>query len=264
VVNDYFSRASVPGHYYVEVLAGADEGNDLDHSLTLHDGIANWSITIPEELGAGDELTLQCTVTDDTLLEPFVNIAKIAVLEPRRRASGEGDRESRPNRDGTGSGGAGQKGGRKGPEPGGIQLPRIHKVKSGDQLWIYHEFDDQTGCKVVEDAVGEGPDDGSELTFYVNTSNVYFLTDLKGTRDDPSVAEAKFVFGNVLVGLALFHEFRDGAQEAADEVEKESPAQRVASTTRALAPFLLPMIDYLGSLSPDEVAGLGSLADEDA
>lgn len=264
VVNDYFSRAAVPGHYFVEVLAGVEESTDLDHSLTLHDGVANWSISIPEEMAVGQELTLQCTVTDDTLVEPFVNIAKIAVVEPHKRESGEGERDSMPNRDGTASGGPGGKGSRGGSDPGGIQLPRIHKVNAGDRLWDDHGFDDRTGCKVVEDAVGDGPEDGTELTFYVNTSNVYFLTDLKGTRDDPGVAEAKFVFGNVLVGLAVLHESKNVAKEGDEEAEGESPAQRVASTTRALAPFLLPMIDYLGSLSPDEVAGLGALADEDS
>jgi hypothetical protein len=264
VVNDYFSRTSVPGHYYVESLGGVDDGLDFDHSLTLHDGIANWSISIPDDLAVGQELTLQCTVTDDTLTEPFVNIAKITVLEPQTRDAGEGGRESRPNRDGTDPGGPGGYGGRRGTEPGGIQLPRIHKVKQGDQLWDDHGFDDRTGCKVVEDAVGDGPEDGTELTFYVNTSNVYFLTDLKGTRDDALVAEAKFVFGNVLVGLAVLHDSKNGSREGDEDNETESATQRVASITRALAPFLLPMIDYLGSLSPEEVAGLGALADEDA
>lgn len=264
VVNDYFSRPSVPGHYYVEALAGVDEGFDFDHSLTLHNGIANWSISIPDELAIGQALTIQCTVTDDTLTEPLVSIAKITVLEAHTRDPGEGGRESRPNREGTDPGGPGESGGRPGVDPGGIQLPRIHKVTQGDLLWADHGFDDRTGCKVVEDAVGDDPEEGTELTFYVNTSNVYFLTDLKGTKDDPRVAEAKFVFGNVLVGLALLHDSKNGAKEIDDDGETESATQRVASTTRALAPFLLPMIDYLGSLSPDEVAGLGSLADEDA
>ncbi len=110
--------------------------------------------------------------------------------------------------------------------------------------------------------MGDDPEEGSELTFYVNTSNIYLLTDLKSSKDDPRVAEAKFVFGNVLVGLAVLHDYRHTTNGG--EEDRETPQDRVAATTRALAPFLLPMIEYLGALSPDEVAGLGSIADEDA
>jgi hypothetical protein len=37
----------------------------------------------------------------------------------------------------------------------------------------------------------------------------------------------------------------------------------VAATTRALSPFLIPMIDNLGSLTSDDVAGLSEIGDEE-
>src|SRR5439155_14030561 len=40
VENEYFSRASTPGRYHVEIVEGSIEGADLDHSLTLHNGVA--------------------------------------------------------------------------------------------------------------------------------------------------------------------------------------------------------------------------------
>ena len=259
VANDYFKRASVPGHYYVEVLDVPVEGLDLSHNLVLHDGVANWSISLPDELDVGDELTVQCTVTDDTLIEPFVKIAVITVLPTTQRKPGKGKRDRRrdlndPTKSGGGHGGKGKN------KDAGIQLPQIHRVKEGDQLWQDHQFDHFTGCKVVDDSDPGHPENGSELTFYVNTSNRSFETDLKSSREDPMVAEAKFVFANVLLGLGLLNDSRTNHENGTEPTE--SPEDRVASTTRALAPFLLPMIDFLGSLSPDEVSA-GGVGDDD-
>jgi hypothetical protein len=37
----------------------------------------------------------------------------------------------------------------------------------------------------------------------------------------------------------------------------------VDRTTRAMGPFLVPMIDYLGALSAEEVASMGQVGDEE-
>ena len=259
VVNDYFKRASVPGHYYVEVLEGPMEGLDVSHNLVLHDGVANWSINLPDELEVADELTVQCTVTDDTLIEAFVKIAKIAISPRSQSTSEKGERDRRRDSGNTTKGG-GDQGGKGENKDAGIRLPLIHRVKEDDQLWRDHDFDHFTGCKVVDDSDPEHPENGAELTFYVNTSNRPFETDLKSGREDPAVAEAKFVYANVLVGLGLLNAARTDPENTAEPTE--SAEDRVAFTTRALAPFLLPMISYLGSLSPDEVSA-GGVGDEE-
>ena len=259
VANDYFQRASVPGRYFVEVLEGPTEELDVSHNLILHDGVANWSISLPDEINVGDKLKVQCTVTDDTLIEPFVKIAEISVSPRTTTRSGTGTRDRRPDTD-TPTNGKGAPGGKGKNKDAGIQLPKIQRVKENDPLWREHRFDPLTGCKVVDDSDPSQPENGAELTFYVNTSNRSFETDLKSSREDPKVAEAKFVYANVLVGLGILHDSQDGHQDASGETE--SPEDRVASTTKALAPFLLPMIEYLGSLGPDEISG-GGVGDDD-
>jgi hypothetical protein len=258
VANDYFTRDAVRGRYSVEVLEGLAEDAEVDHAISLHDGIANWTITLPDALEAGDEVTVQCTVEDDTLLEPFVNVARIRVLPAREHQGKNGKRRSRSDKDqGKDPGGNNSGQGKKGKsEPGGIKLPRVLPVKKGDEIWVQREFDDSTGTEVVDDGVEGDPSSGSELTFYVNTSNLYLLTDMKGSRVDPRLTEAKFVFGNVLVGLALMNDASGDRKNGGDD-EGQTPAEIVASTTRALAPFLLPMIDYLGALTSDGVSDLG-------
>ena len=68
------------------------------------------------------------------------------------------------------------------------------------------------------------------------------------------------MYANVLVGLGLLNDSGTNPSNATEQ--NETPEDRVASTTKSLAPVLLPMINYLGSLDPDEVSG-GEVGDED-
>ena len=152
--------------------------------------------------------------------------------------------------------------------PGGIQMPAIIEVKENDDNWQRHSFDEKTACKVLEDAVGDEDDERSTYTFYVNGDNIFLKTDMKGAANDVAVMKAKFVYGNVLVGLALVHDHRNrqngGRTERNDDAAAEETIEAlVEKTTRAMGPFLIPMIDYLGALSAEEVAGIGQAGDEE-
>ena len=113
---------------------------------------------------------------------------------------------------------------------------------------------------MIDDADPDHRETGAKYTFYVNTSNKCFETDRKNSREDPAVVEAKFVYANVLVGLGLLNDSPTNDEDSAEPTE--SPEERVATTTKALAPVLLPMIDFLGTLSPEELSG-GEVGDED-
>ncbi len=260
--NEYFSRAELRGRYHVEVLEGAFEGKQLDHSLTLHNGAATWSVGLPEEgLTAGDTLTLACTVTDDTLIEPFVNVVKIKMIPATERDGSKGGRRrSAPNAETGGGGGKGQQ------EPAGLKMPAIVEVQSGDSNWTTHTFDDLTACKVVEDAEGPEEQERSVYTFYVNVDNRFLRTDMKEGAKDAPLMRAKFVYGNVLVGLALIHDQKNHngrEQSTGENGERQTVAVSVDRTTRAIAPFLIPMIDNLGSLSDEDLSRLGQIGDDE-
>ena len=259
VVNDYFKRPSVPGRYFVEIVGGRVEGRDVAHSLALHDGVANWSVRLPEDLEVGDELTLQCTVVDDSLIEPFVNVVEISVRPKGQRESGKRSRRDRRLDFGDATDKSGQ-GGKGRDTEAGIRLPHIETLRENDARWRERGFDHYTGCEVVDDSDVEEAANGRDLTFYVNMSNRALETDLKDSREDARVVEAKFVYANVLVGLGLLNDPRQGGDDSSDSME--TVEMRVASTTRALAPFLLPMIDFLGALEPEDVSA-GAVGDED-
>lgn len=263
VENNYFSRADVRGKYHVEVLDGPLEGAELDHNLTLHNGVANWSISLPEEaLAAGDEVTLACTVSDQTLVNPFVNVARVRMTAqspdgpPGKKVErgGSGDRD--------GSKGAGSPDAKGTPEMGGLALPNIIKVRENDSNWKKYGFDEKTGCHVIEENV-ESDSQGRSFTFYVNVDNIYIRTDMKAKPAQARLVEAKFVYGNVLTGLALIHDQRLAERGGTAVGEETSVADRVGAITRALSPFVVPMIDNLGSLTDENLSGLGISGDDD-
>ena len=270
--NEYFLRESNRGKYNVEVLEGSIEGRELTTSINLFNGVANWSIAVPEEdTAVGDVLTVQFTVHDDVLLEPIVNVARITLTEKSDRpSSGDGGRSEHSSGASNGNRGSGSGdgvGGDGGENPAGIELPEIKRVRRDG--WPEREFDEKSACTVVEDSVGEGDAERSAYTFYVNVDNIFLTTDIKNSDSAPSLVEAKFVYGNVLVGLAIIHD-RPSKRAAAsttttgpEDAEEEPISRRIERETKALAPFLVPMVDYLGQLEPADVTQLARTGDEE-
>lgn len=253
VENEYFRRTNNPGWYDVEVIeddCGVHVGLNPQNSLLLHDGLAHWSIVLPEEVEIGQTVTLQMTVSDDTLNDPFVNIVRLTVRpQAERKAGRNGQRRSST------LGGGGE-------QPAGIDMPEVVEVPQ--DRWSEQGFDEKSACKILQESDGT-------YTFYVNVDNLYLLHEVKYGGDDPALMKAKFKYGNVLVGLALV---QDDNLRNSDKGESDSQSgtngngslsveERVESTTRALGPFLIPMINYLGALSEDDIPSVGSAGDEE-
>lgn len=271
VDNEYFVRDLYRGRYRVEVIEGSLEGQELTTSVNLYSGIANWSVSIPEEdTTAGDALTIQFSVEDDVIYDPIVNIAKVTLTGKTTREGGHGKRRGRTGTGATGNRGAGSEsgtaGGGKDDMPSGLELPEIKKVRADG--WEDHGFDEHSACTVVDDGPATEGNDQSCFTFYINVDNLYLLNDIKEERGDPALVEAKFVYGNVLVGLALIHDGKhtEGQRQEGNGAngDDEVPiTRRIEDVTRALGPFIVPMINYLGGLQEDDVAELAGVGDEE-
>jgi hypothetical protein len=89
--------------------------------------------------------------------------------------------------------------------------------------------------------------------------------EMKPSGTDPEMLRKRFIYGNVLLGLALLHQEESDKKsrqakrekEGDDDDEEESEVNiedRVEQFTRAIAPVLLPMIEQLGSLDLAELA----------
>lgn len=273
VKNDYFERAHLPGSYKIDVIDGPLEGAELSHSVTIHQGIASLSIKLPEDqVDVGNKITIQCTVKDETLIEPFVNVASIMVMARDEHDGGKKSQRltntsgGEAGLSGTGPDGKGGTSRTLGAKlSGGIAMPRIVPVEQDDANWKQHNFEISTACKVIEDEVEEQ----ASYTFYVNVSNIYLRTEMKEGRDDVAVQRTKFIWANVLVGLALIHQSKQlqlssrEAQVGNDGEETETVFAQIETTTRALGPFLIPMIDHLGALSEQDVVTHAQRGDDE-
>ena len=142
-------------------------------------------------------------------------------------------------------------------------MPPIIEVDETTPEWEKHGFDDSTACIVIDD----GDDGQAKYSFYINVANISLRTELKGSDADAELVKKKFIWANVLIGLALINDYRNGRDKKTNvdsESDDETTVQMMVNrTTKALAPFIVPMIDYLGALTSEDVSELAQAGDEE-
>jgi len=234
VENGYFNRPTDQGAFDLEIIENGGELDTPSYSLVLENGYASLNMMLPDGVKVSDLFILQAAVNDPTLVEPFINLIKITVTERSARKGGQ----------------------RKKAGGEALALPRIFQVKYNDDYWKRYKFNEKTACHVISDPI-EGTDT-CQHTFYVNIDNAALQTEMKYSKQDPQLMRAKFIYGNVLLGLALLHDA--GERESAlnsgamtNESETGDPHENVSLFTEAVAPMLLPMIDQLSGLSDSEL-----------
>lgn len=84
-------------------------------------------------------------------------------------------------------------------------------------------------------------------------------TELKTTNIDSTILEERFIYGLVLVGLSLIHDEVNRVPSKEDTRDNNETQQvsvniedKVFDVSRALAPIILPMINTLATVVPDE------------
>ena len=120
-----------------------------------------------------------------------------------------------------------------------------------EEDWAKHDrFDADTALVVKHAPTGNGQiDDAADIyDFFINVDNKHLRTEQKESREDAALLEDRFVHALTLIGVALIQD-----AQIADRVDADrdgdvgmSVDERVRMVTRAVAPFLLPMIYVLG------------------
>jgi len=257
VENGYFDRATDQGTFELEILDSSQKMSAPSFSVPLEDGVAHLNMALPPEAEAYDSLVVQATVNDPTLLEPFVNVVRLSVMANQKRAPGTRTRKPR-------------KGGGSGKEPSneGIALPEVITVREGDEQWKRHKFKESTACHVITEPTEEDGERRLAHTFYVNLDNTSLKTEMKYSRQDARLLEAKFKYGTVLLGVAMLHDAYGGNGQAksddlTDNGDEETPESRIRKVTEAVAPVLLPVIDQLSGLNEDDMEVLSLVGEDD-
>jgi len=248
--DDYFYRDLDPGACDVFLVDTDGRTPALNWRLSgPREGAATLSLTLPEEAQTGNTLRYDIEVTDPSRIEVFHNRLTLNVRPPSQSHGGGAGRRHAANAGIGTSGGQTQ-----------LALPNIVEVSEED--WASHGFSETTAL-VVKHA-GESEDDRSEIyDFYINVDNKYLRIAQKESREDPKLLKARFIYSQVLLGLALLQSQAafsalpsdDGSGETEEDDMRQAVdiEKLVETTTAAIAPVLLPMLETIGALAVDDV-----------
>jgi hypothetical protein len=129
-----------------------------------------------------------------------------------------------------------------------LQLPKIREVSKEE--WEQRGFNELTALRILS-AGEEDESKGEVYDFFVNVDNKFLRIIEKETSDEPKLVKAKFIYGMVLIGLAILQDNRTvpTTKEAdANGKDDDNVEKLVETTTRAVAPVLLPMLESIGAL----------------
>src|SRR5262249_3203948 len=151
---------------------------------------------------------------------------------------------------------------------------KVHEVEWEKQSPPFDKF---TALRIKDAGMAESNGASDEkptvYDFYVNMDNLYLHSEMKPVGSEPELLRNRFIYGNVLLGLALVHPEgldqkarRDKRNKEGDNDENGEPEvnieERIAQFTRAIGPVLLPMVESLGGLEMGELATADAAAGE--
>ena len=250
VVNDYFVREIDNGEFNLYQITEKGNIPYNDFTLNMQNGIATLNQQQPSTCSVGDNLQFEAHVTDRTQIQPFVNKFKLGVVKAADRMPGKKSKRKKP---------PGKEKGEDRETPSGLDLPAwtevYEKPAEGQKSWedMDPAFNKYSALR-VKTVVGD--EEHKTYDFFINMDNIYLKNEQKKVSRDPLAMNACFLYGMILVGIALVHdEAQAKKQKDDDEVSDNSNGmhieEKVEKFTKAIAPVLLPMIDNLGGLETE-------------
>ena len=243
--NDYFARKSEPGRWSVtDGLTGEDLTNEFGHRGPSEGRWFCWSSTLSSRAELNEEIWLLFAIEDDDLAHLDVFGAEVKV---QIKAKPETPNPKPP------------------PSPNGrFRLPRVEPVwqdsKEGYLSWSDMrtqgiEFGPETVVEVREADNGIG---SNTFDIFVNMDNTMLVRRRRKSRADISAIDALWRNANVLLALSML---ADQARHEQDEDGRQgptdSPTQFVRRSSRAIAPVVASLHDFLSWLnaSPETNSG---------
>lgn len=248
--NKYFRRDEEPGKYSLVIRHKGMTVKNCTGNINLQNGKATLSLQLPSDCVVGDVFECEVFVTDPARIDPFENRFRVRVIEATEPHGSNGGCVKPPSNES----------GHERELPSGIKLPIPTRVHEND--WQSHEppFNEFTALR-IKDAGSNGSNGDSQniYDFFVNSDNIHLKRYLKETKNrNDKVIQLRFEIGCVLIGLALLYEENQRNKAESHNGGSDSPEdgsnhieETVSKVSVAIAPFLLPMVDSLGSLDDD-------------
>ena len=206
---------------------------------------------MPDKTKEGDKLRLRATINDDTRLAPFENIFILEVLRPSQSTSTKRKRRNPPSDDE----------GNEREKPLGITLPNIVKVSrdasQNQKSWdnMSPPFNENSALRITHAGMSNSSENGKAevrnvYDYYVNVDNIYLKTEQKTSKENVELLQAKYVYGLVLMGLALVN--YEGQRKASNDDNQTNLEERVEKFSEAISAVLLPIINDLGNIELED------------
>src|SRR3989344_1090040 len=230
--NDYFNREKDSGEVTLKV------GNVpiKDYSLSMWNGVATFTITIPQDGKIGDKLCFQTEVMDPKRVDPFSDEFCIQIGEPDKGTGGNGGGRKKPRSKDVGE---------ERQEPSYLAIPNVTEVRRDKWKGNGYSFDEKSALAVIDAGEEAG------YNFFINMDNVYLQMEIKdNTKINPRILEARFQYGMVLLGISVldFDEKRKKIDKQPSQDDDISIYEKISMFSSAISPTLLPMIASLGVL----------------
>ena len=223
-VNEYFGRDIDPGQ-----LTVTSDDFEPDYLVSpLRNGSCSVNLVIPERYVEGDTFKMQIQVTDQSRVEPFINIARVTLRKGRKAPSG-----TRPP-----------------PRKFAVKLALPNIIKVRENEWAIHDFDAESGL-VVKSIESEGRESHLSYDFYVNVDNMHLKSEQKSSKVDASLLELRFVYGLVLFAISILGDPKEYKSLYQDEetVDLEGIVKHVS---KSLARIIFSVFNLVFNLSdPD-------------
>jgi hypothetical protein len=228
--NDYFSRDSEPGNFYLEM-----NGKSIERSsISLWNGTAILNVYLPAEARVNDICHFISSVDDNNRPEPIVEEfwTYIKAESPYHGPGPSGNRLLPPGNLGNGSANNIAK----------ADLPPITEVRESE--WDKYKFTKETALTVIRS--------GASYDFFLNMDNLYLRTEKKNRKKlDEKVLDAIYRNSLVLIGmLYLSHCLKKNEK---DDKEDSDLQGQIKTITEALSPMIIPMVLQLGELSTNDL-----------
>lgn len=229
----YFLRDHEPGAWNVRRKIDGQWADAGGWNTTgPKSGIAHLTFDVlPADAAVGDTVEFLIEVTDPVRFDAFSMELQLDVV-PTGGGSGGGSGKVVNKNAGKGAGGGSET---------ALSLPNISTVEQAE--WETHDFDEFSVLKVVHVGLPTDPQ-APVYDFFVNVHNKFLLHAQKDRPTSAELLRKQFIYGFVLVGLALLQE----RQKQAAEPDQPTVEEHVLHTSRALGSILIPMIQSIGSL----------------
>ncbi len=258
--NDYFKRDDEPGEFRLYRLINGERKPATNyHRPRLLNGLAHLSLSLPDEASVDDVLAFEAEISDPSRIEPFTNKFNMRVRPEKEITSGGSNgRDKKSNSPGNEKGAGGK--GQSESSDSHLGLPQPIPVTEADWDKQDPPFDRFTAVRVLRSP--DATDDEDAWDYYINVDNVHLQNEIRQRTKYAASLKTRFSVAMTLVALALLHDHKSSptSKESGTQVEIQD---RIEEVTRALALFILPLVDSVSDLPLEEEA-LSSTAGEAA